>query len=92
VGGTAKGYEIQRHEALSGDGKPFGWWLYDELDVVKGDVPAMTHSILFTGGYELRLTFFAVSCRPLDFLSFPVEANGEIDPKGKGMAIGSHLV
>lgn len=74
AGGVAKGYEIHRHEALSGDGKPFGWWLYDELDVAKGDVPAMRHSILFTGGYELRLTFFAVSCRRLDFLALPVDA------------------
>jgi hypothetical protein len=71
VGGTAKAYEIHRHEALSGDGKPFGWWLYDELDVANGEIPAMTHSILFTGGYELRLTFFAVNCRRVDFLSVP---------------------
>ena len=78
VGGATTGYEIQRHDMLSGDGKPFGWWLYDELDAVKGDVSAMTHSILFTGGYELRLTFFAVSCRRLDFLSLPTDENDEI--------------
>jgi hypothetical protein len=85
--GSAKGYEIFRHPVLSGDGNPFGWWLYDEFDIVKGDVSAMTHSILFTGGCELRLTFFALSCRRLNFVSIPVEKNGAVDLEDVFMGI-----
>jgi hypothetical protein len=76
VGGAKKGYEWVRHPMLAGDGKPFGWWMYDEMDVSDGPVPAMTHSILFTGGEELRLTFFSLSCRRLDFLFPPTTAEG----------------
>jgi hypothetical protein len=79
VGGLHKGYEMVKHEALAGDGKPLAWWLYDEIDLSRGEVPAMTHSILFTGGYEIRLTFFAVSCRRLDFLSLPTNDDGVVD-------------
>jgi hypothetical protein len=75
VGGARQGYEWQTHPVLAGDGPPLGWWMYDEVDVDRGPIPAMTHSILFTGGKELQLTFFALSCRHLDFL-FP-SANGE---------------
>jgi len=84
VGGPPQGFEVKKHEALVGDGRPFGWWLYDEFDVSTGDVPAMTHSILFTGGYEIRLTFFSVSCRRLDFLSLPADENGLGSPKVAG--------
>ncbi len=84
VGGLLKGFEVKKHEALVGDGRPFGWWPYDEFDVSTGDVPAMTHSILFTGGYEIRLTLFSVSCRRLGFLSLPAAENGFGNPKLAG--------
>jgi hypothetical protein len=79
VGGARRGYDLAIHPALAGDGAPLGWWLYDEMDVTAGDVPAMTHNILFTGGYEVRLTFFAVSCRRLDFVSLPRDGEGAAD-------------
>jgi hypothetical protein len=84
VGGVGKGYEMVEHNVLAGDGKPFGWWLYDEFDVNKGDVPAMTHSILFTGGGEIRLTFYSVNCRRLDFFSHPTDEQGVVDSKLAG--------
>lgn len=84
VGGIGKGYERLQHKELEGDGKPFGWWLYDEFDLSEGSVPAMTHSILFTGGQEIRLTFFSVSCRRLDFFSLPTNDEGVVDPKVVG--------
>jgi hypothetical protein len=49
--------ELIRHPSLSEEGTPIEW-LYDELEVVKGGKqPVFAHSILFTGGRELRLTF-----------------------------------
>ena len=84
VGGAGKGYEWLQHKELAGDGRPFGWWLYDELELSEGNGPAMTHSILFTGGQEIRLTFFSVSCRRLDFFSLPTNDEGVIDPKVAG--------
>ena len=55
-----------RHPALEADGQPFGWWLYDEFDVVReGQNSTFIHSILFTGGCELRIPFSALSIRRL---------------------------
>ena len=82
--GCSRAWSGSKHEASVRDGGPFGWWLSDEFDVSTGDVPAMTHSILFTGGYEIRLTFFSMSCRRLDFLSLPADENGLGGPKVAG--------
>jgi hypothetical protein len=68
LGGMKKGIRLTRHSGPAAQGKPLGWWLYDEIDVRKGKVPAITHSILFTGGYELQLTFSALTCRQLSFV------------------------
>jgi hypothetical protein len=84
VSSVKKSLSITRHEALIGDGKPLAWWLYDEIDMLQGEVPALTHSILLTGGYEIRLTFFGVSIRKLDFFSLPSHEAGEADPKIAG--------
>lgn len=46
-----------RHQALPNDGTPLRWWLYDEFDVTRGESLVFSHSILFTGGYELQLAF-----------------------------------
>jgi hypothetical protein len=68
LGGMKKGIRLTRHSGPAAQGKPLGWWLYDEIDVRKGKVPATTHSILFTGGYELQLTFSTLTCRRLSFV------------------------
>jgi hypothetical protein len=81
VGGLSKGFDLVAHEILKGDGKPFGWWLYDEIDVTDGKVEAYTHSILLTGGWELRLTFFALAWRRLEFLWLPTNHEGLVDPQ-----------
>jgi hypothetical protein len=45
------------HPSLAEKGTPIEW-LYDEIDVARGRThPAFIHSILFTGGRELVLTF-----------------------------------
>ena len=52
--------------------KPFGWWLYDEVDVLKEEpVPVFLHSILFTGGWELQLFFFDMTYSRLRKILFP---------------------
>jgi hypothetical protein len=84
VGGMGTGFEVLRHRELREDGAPFRWWLYDELDISDGKIRAMTHSILFSGGWEIRLTFYSVSCRRLDFLSLPMDEESIIDPKVAG--------
>src|SRR5262245_53775489 len=49
--------QLIRHPLLSEQGTPIDW-LYDEFDIAKEKAPRVfTHSILFTGGRELRLTF-----------------------------------
>ena len=45
-----------RHEELS-DGKGPLVWLYDEISVADAAAPTFLHTILFTGGRELQLTF-----------------------------------
>src|SRR5437667_5445299 len=79
AGGVGKGLEFVQHEALVGDGNPFGWCMYDEIDLQEGPVEAFTHSLLFTGGCELRLTFFVLLCRPLHFLVPPSNSGGGVD-------------
>ena len=79
AGGMRRGLRLVKHAALVGDGKPLAWWLYDEFDVSQGPVPAFTHSILLTGGYEFQLTFFTLSCQRLNFLFSAVNAQGEVD-------------
>ncbi len=45
------------HPQLASSRTPLEW-LYDEFGVVKKEKPrTFTHSILFTGGHEMRLTF-----------------------------------
>jgi hypothetical protein len=65
-----KGIQFKSHPELSGDGKALGWWQYDEVDVrqTPDGVSLFTHSILFTGGYELQLTFFSFTYRRLPFV------------------------
>ena len=49
--------EFIHHESFSGEGTPLEW-LYDEIEVPsEGPYPVVQHSILFTGGQELRLVF-----------------------------------
>jgi hypothetical protein len=66
------GLRVIRHVSQAGEGKPFGWWLYDEIDVLKGGpVATLTHSILFTAGCELQLHFSGFRSRRLRQLMFP---------------------
>jgi hypothetical protein len=48
--------KLVKHPALAEKGTPLEW-LYDEFDVKGGTHPSFKHSILFTGGRELGLTF-----------------------------------
>ena len=80
AGGIGKGVEFVQHEVLAADGSSFGWWLYDEIDMREGPVEAFTHSILFSGGYELRLTFFSMQCKRLNFLFPPANNEGAVAP------------
>jgi hypothetical protein len=58
--------QFARHAALAEEGSPYQRWLYDEVDVLKEDPFAVfTHSILLTGGVELRIRFSDVSVRRL---------------------------
>jgi hypothetical protein len=84
VGGPGKGLELRDHPGcpeLAGDGRPLGWWLYDEVDVIDGKVEAFTHSILLTGGWEMQLTFFALHWRRLNFFYPPTNNEGVVDPR-----------
>jgi hypothetical protein len=72
AGGASGGLALTKHAALVADGKPFGWWLYDEFDVVReGQITTLAHSILLTGGVELRVLFFGLHCRRVQKLLFP---------------------
>jgi len=81
AGGPSKGLELQEHPELAGDGRPLGWWLYDEIDITDGKVEAFTHSVLLTGGWEMRLTFFTLSWRRINFFYPPTNSEGLVDPK-----------
>jgi hypothetical protein len=65
-----RGIHLTPHPELAGDGTALGWWQYDEVDTqqAQDDVLLFTHSILFTGGYELQLTFFNFAYRRLPFV------------------------
>src|SRR5262249_52577261 len=71
AGSPGQGREFIEHPSLRGDGKPFGWWLYDEVGVTEGPIQAFTHSILLSGGWEIQLTFSSLAWRPLNFLLLP---------------------
>jgi len=46
--------------------------LYDEVDVAEKETgTALVHSILFTGGYELQLSFYGLTRRRIRFLYPP---------------------
>jgi hypothetical protein len=68
VGGIKTGLKLSKHPSLAGAGKAFGWWLYDEIDLAKrGRRPTVAHSILFTGGHEVRVTFTTVTASHVRF-------------------------
>lgn len=72
--------ELLRHPELSERGTPIEW-LYDEFDVEgAGGRQVVTHSILFTGGRELRLAF-----RKLSLLPFQKVAVAETDGDESGL-------
>jgi hypothetical protein len=55
---------LRKHPELAERGAPLEW-LYDEFDVEEGkEGKVFTHSILFTGGQELRLAFRKLSLLP----------------------------
>lgn len=62
---------FSRHRPVLEDGAPFRWWLYDEMDVTDENRYEFTHSILFTGGYELQLFFTALSISRPKWTFFP---------------------
>jgi len=53
----ARKHKLLKHPELQDPGTPIVW-LYDEFDANRnGDPKLFTHSILFTGGWEMRLVF-----------------------------------
>jgi hypothetical protein len=50
-------YGEELHPELRDDGPPGGFWLYDEFEVAEGPTPTFVHSILYTGGREVRFFF-----------------------------------
>jgi hypothetical protein len=81
AGSPGQGREFIEHPSLRGDGKPFGWWLYDEVGVTEGPIKAFTHSVLLTGGWEVRLTFSSLVWRTLDLLLLPTSIEDVVDPR-----------
>jgi hypothetical protein len=68
AGASKDAVRLIRHHSLAGDGKPLGWWLFDEIDVVKEDQrPTFRQSVLFTGGCELQVTFTGVTASHVQF-------------------------
>jgi hypothetical protein len=70
--------ELLKHPELSEKGTPIEW-LYDEFDVkkVRGR-RVFTHSILFTGGRELRLSFHKLHLMPYEKVVVQ-ERGGDLD-------------
>lgn len=63
--------ELVKHPELAEPGTPIEW-LYDEFDLARRTAqPAVTHSILFTGGRELRLAFRALRVVAFDKVLAP---------------------
>jgi hypothetical protein len=77
IGSFEVSIEPTRHPILKGHGKPFGKWLYDEFDVLQLVLPDKTkvdvfeHSILFSGGFEVRLLFSNLYFRRIRKLLLP---------------------
>ncbi len=71
--GDGKGWEAEVHKELEGDGKPLAWWLYDEIERIEGASDGYGHSILLTGGWEIRIRFSALECIRLNFVAAPAE-------------------
>jgi hypothetical protein len=76
AGGVKRGIRLDQHPALRGDGRPLGWWLYDEFDLDESSQVG-THSILLTGSYEVQIDFFTMSCRRVQFVLPPAGVIGE---------------
>lgn len=72
--------ELLKHPALSEPGTPLEW-LYDEFNIVtkRRGRPLFTHSILFTGGRELRLTFRSLRLTAFEKVVMPTTAGDETD-------------
>lgn len=69
AGGLKNGLRVTMHKALESDGRPLRRWLYDEFDLFSPETAvAYVHSILFSGGCELQLTFSSLAVRRLRFL------------------------
>ena len=71
--------ELVKHPELAEPGTPIEW-LYDEFDLARRTAqPAFTHSILFTGGRELRLAFRALRVVVFDKVLAPAGQGQESD-------------
>lgn len=79
---------IQRHQFEREDGAPLRWWLYDEIDVPDKERYEFTHSILFTGGYELQLSFTGLRLSRPQWTFFP---HSVTDSERVGQEVGELL-
>jgi hypothetical protein len=76
-----KNLEIYNHPSLDKLGEPWQEWDYDEFDAVEENGNSyFTHSILFSGGRELKISFKDLRCRPIRKFFRPMQrANGTGD-------------
>jgi hypothetical protein len=71
--------QILKHPSLSEPGTPLEW-LYDEFGVGRGrGHPTFKHSILFTGGRELDLTFRGLRLRLFKKVLVPTTGESGLD-------------
>jgi hypothetical protein len=66
--------EVRRYRHMGDDRLPFLEWRHDEVELVPTDEPPeFGHSILFSGGYKLRLRFRDFDYATLRPMSLPPE-------------------
>jgi hypothetical protein len=75
--------EVVKHPSLGEFGRPWQKWLYDEFDTVEENgVNYFSHSILLSGGQELKLSFLDMDCKPIEVMlsASGVEHGLELQP------------
>jgi hypothetical protein len=66
-----------KHSKLANYGKPWGWVLYDEIELVKGKhISTYSHALLFTGGRELHLPLQRLAATALPLPCVPGHGRG----------------
>jgi hypothetical protein len=75
-----KSVDFSLHRCLKGDGPPLQWCMYDEVGIEQdGPERVYSHSLLFTGGWEIRLLFLKVQIRRLKKILVPGSTTSDDD-------------